>query len=258
MKYTKTKQPRKQRKRYYNASLNLRNRQMTAPLSRELRDKYGVRRLPVHKDDKVIVFRAKSDDQEIKGKVLRVLPQKYSVHIEGHSKEKADGTISSYPVHPSNIIITSLNLRDKKRREIIKRRSRKEITEEELTEGLFDEFDESLEESDVEVEDEDLEEDIFEEFEDLDESDVTEGVVEVTPKEETKVSDLDISMIKGIGAKTAILLKENGFDTVDKIAKATSEELSKVPGIGPGTAKTMSINAEDLLSKKADKKEESA
>ena len=65
-------------------------------------------------------------------------------------------------------------------------------------------------------------------------------------------------MIKGIGAKTAMLLKESGFDTVSKIAKATPEELSKVPGIGPGTAKTMSTNAEDLLSKKADEKEESS
>ncbi|MCK4972245.1 MAG: 50S ribosomal protein L24 [Candidatus Heimdallarchaeota archaeon] len=274
MKATKTKQPRKQRKRYYNAPLHLRNRQMTALLSRELRAKYGVRRLPVHKDDKVIVFRAKSEDQEIKGKVLRVLPQKYSVHIEGHSKEKADGTVTSFPIHPSNILITSLNLRDKKRRDIIKRRSRKEITEEELTEDLFDEVDEPLEETDIEGEDEDLEEDIFEEFEDLDETDVTEAIAEaapkketkvapkketkVAPKKETKVPDLDISMIKGVGAKTAMLLKENGFDTVDKIAKATSEDLSKVPGIGPGIAKTMSTNAEELLSKKADEKEESA
>lgn len=258
MKYTKTKQPRKQRKRYYNAPLHLRNRQMTALLSRELRAKYGIRRLPVHKDDKVIVFRAKSEDQEIKGKVLRVLPQKYSVHIEGHSKEKADGTITSFPIHPSNILITSLNLRDKKRRDIIKRRSKKEITEEELTEDLFDEFEEPLEETDIEGEDEDLEEDVFEEFEDLDEAVVTEEVVKATPKKETKVPELDVSMIKGVGAKTAMLLKENGFDTVDKIAKATPEELAKVPGIGPGTAKTMSTNAEDLLSKKADEKEESS
>ena len=257
MRYTKTKQPRKQRKRYYTAPLHLRNRQMTALLSRELRAKYGIRRLPVHKDDKVIVFRAKSEDQEIKGKVLRVLPQKYSVHIEGHSKEKADGTVTSFPIHPSNILITSLNLRDKKRRDIIKRRSKKDITEEELTEGLFDELDEPLEETDIEDENEDLEEDIFEEFEDLDETDVTEDAVKTAPKKDTKVPALDISMIKGIGAKTAMLLKENGFDTVDKIAKATPEELSKVPGIGPGTAKTMSTNAEDLLSKKADEKEES-
>ncbi|MHA1550605.1 MAG: 50S ribosomal protein L24 [Candidatus Heimdallarchaeaceae archaeon] len=314
MKHTKTKQPRKQRKRYYNAPLHLRNRQMTALLSRELRAKYGIRRLPVHKDDKVIVFRAKSEDQEIKGKVLRVLPQRYSVHIEGHSKEKADGTVTSFPIHPSNILITSLNLRDKKRRDIIKRRSSKEITEEELTEDLFDELDEPLEETDIEGEDEDLEEDVFEEFEDLDETDVADDIVEaapkketkvvpkketkvvpkketkvvpkketkvvpkketkvvpkketkvvpkketkVVPKKETKVPDLEISMIKGVGAKTAMLLKENGFDTVDKIAKATSEELSKVPGIGPGIAKTMSTNAKDLLSKKADEKEESA
>ena len=167
MKYTKTKQPRKQRKRYYNAPLHMRNRHMTALLSHELRDKYGVRRLPIHKDDKVIVFKSKSEDQEIKGKVIRVLPQRYSVHIEGHSKEKADGTVVSFPIHPSNIVITSLNLRDKKRREIIQRRSRKEITEEELTEDLFDEdFDEPLDDEDLEEESDDVEEDVFEEFED--------------------------------------------------------------------------------------------
>ncbi|MHA1344848.1 MAG: 50S ribosomal protein L24 [Candidatus Heimdallarchaeaceae archaeon] len=258
MKHTKTKQPRKQRKRYYNAPLHLRNRQMTALLSHELRDKYGVRRLPIHKDDKVILFRSKSEDQEIKGKVIRVLPQRYSVHVEGHSKEKADGTITSFPVHPSNIVITSLNLRDKKRRDIIKRRSRKDITEEELTEDLFDELDEPLEETDIEDEDESPEEDVFEEFEALDETDATEEVVKDIPKKEKKVSGLDISMIKGVGAKTAMLLKENGFDTVDKIANATSEELSKVPGVGPGTATTISTNAKDLLSEKTNEKEESS
>ena len=71
-------------------------------------------------------------------------------------------------------------------------------------------------------------------------------------KEEAQ--DLDISLIKGIGAKTAMLLKENGFDTVGKIAKATSEELAKVPGVGPATATAMNSEAKVLLSKKAEEK----
>ncbi|MEE9410973.1 MAG: 50S ribosomal protein L24, partial [Candidatus Heimdallarchaeota archaeon] len=160
MPLSKSKQPRKQRKDYFNAPYHLRNRRMTAPLSHALREKYGIRRLPVHKDDKVIVFQSRSEDEEIKGKIIRVIPQQYSIHIEGHSKEKADGTIVSFPVHPSNVVITSLNLRDKKRREMIQRRSKRDITEEELTEELIDE--EEFEETKEDFEDVE-EEDFFEE-----------------------------------------------------------------------------------------------
>ncbi len=134
----KTKSPRKQRKRFFNAPLHERKRGMVARLSHELATKYGVKRLSVVRGDKVVVFRAIPEEDEIKGKVIKVLPQKYAIHIEGHSKEKADGTIKSFPVKPSNVIITSLNLKDKKRRELIKRRSTKEHVEEEF-ETIFDE-----------------------------------------------------------------------------------------------------------------------
>ncbi len=167
MKQTQSKQPRKQRKSHFKADYHLRNRKMTALLSHSLREKYGIKRLPIHKDDKVIVYKNVSKDEEIKGKVIRVIPQRFSIHVEGHSKEKADGTIVSFPVHPSNIVITALNLRDKKRREIIKRRSGKEITEEELTEGIFDdeeELEEELEADDA-LESEDLLDEEFEEIE---------------------------------------------------------------------------------------------
>ena len=59
MPLSKSKQPRKQRKNHFDAPLHLRNRRMTAPLSHALREKYGIRRLPVHKDDRVIVFKNK-------------------------------------------------------------------------------------------------------------------------------------------------------------------------------------------------------
>ena len=245
----KTKQPRKQRKRYFKAPYHLRNRMMTAPLSDALREKYGIRRLPVHKDDKVTVFKNKSGDEEIKGKVIRVLPQSYAIHIEGHSKEKADGTIVSFPVHPSNVVITSLHLRDSKRREMIQRRSRKELTEEELTEGIYDD-EEELEESfdDFDIQEE---EDLFEEFEELEVDELEEPAIEepvvkepkekkpsAEPEKEKSVDadTTDLSKIEGIGAKTAMLLKEHGFKTVQAIANATVEDLSKIPGIGAATA----------------------
>jgi len=74
------------------------------------------------------------------------------------------------------------------------------------------------------------------------------------PKKETKTPSLDISLIKGIGAKTAMLLKESGFDTVSKIANATTDDLSKVPGVGPSTASAMNTEAKVLLAKKAEDK----
>jgi ribosomal protein uL24 len=234
---------------------------MTAPLADSLREKYGIRRLPVHKDDKVTVFKNKSGDEEIKGKVIRVLPQQYAIHVEGHSKEKADGTIVSFPVHPSNVVITSLHLRDKKRREMIQRRSRKELTEEELTEGIYDD-EEEIEET---FDDFDLpeEEDLFEEFEELEidelespvaeESLVEEPIIKepkqkkpsAEPQEEKpKVAKItDLSLIEGIGDKTAMLLKDHGFKTVQEVANATVEDLSKVPGIGAATAEKIIKNA---------------
>jgi len=141
---------------------------MTARLSKELQEKYGVKRIPVVRGDKDVVVKAIREEDEIKGKVIRCLPQKYAIHIEGHSKEKADGTIKSFPVKPSNIIITSLNLKDKKRKELLKRLSVKELTDEELEESIFEEeteVEETLDESyDFEEDfEEDLEEDSTEE-----------------------------------------------------------------------------------------------
>jgi ribosomal protein uL24 len=187
MKQTKSKQPRKQRKSHFKADYHLRNRKMTALLSHALREKYGIKRLPVHKDDKVTVFKNVSKDEEIKGKVIRVLPGRYSVHIEGHSKEKADGTIVSFPVHPSNIVITSLNLRDKRRRAMIQRRTKKDITEEELAEGIFDEEDELLDEIEEfdDLESEELLDEEFEEIEMDDLEDEPEEISEKEPKEES-------------------------------------------------------------------------
>jgi len=164
----KTKQPKKQRKRLYSAPYHRRNKLMTARLSDELQEKYGIKRLPVHAGDRVIVFQSKHADDTIKGKVIRVLPKKYAIHIEGYSREKADGTIVSYPVHPSNVIITKLNLRDKKRRELIMRRSKKELEEEIFEEeSIFEE--EEITPLEEETSEEFVEEEFEEEFETLDE-----------------------------------------------------------------------------------------
>merc|ERR1712096_179403 len=47
----------KSRKRHFSAPSHIRRRLMSAPLSKELRTKYGVRSMPVRKDDEVQVVR---------------------------------------------------------------------------------------------------------------------------------------------------------------------------------------------------------
>ncbi len=54
---TRSKQPRKQRKALFNASLHVRHRLMTARLSEDLQRQYGVKRLPVRKGDTVLILR---------------------------------------------------------------------------------------------------------------------------------------------------------------------------------------------------------
>jgi large subunit ribosomal protein L26e len=46
---------RKNRKRYFNAPSHIRRKLMSSPLSKELRQKYNVRSMPVRKDDEVQV-----------------------------------------------------------------------------------------------------------------------------------------------------------------------------------------------------------
>ncbi|MBC7119559.1 MAG: 50S ribosomal protein L24, partial [Methanobacteriaceae archaeon] len=53
----RSKQPRKQRKFLHNAPLHIRHKIMSANLSKELREEYNRRSLPVRKGDKVEIMR---------------------------------------------------------------------------------------------------------------------------------------------------------------------------------------------------------
>ncbi|QDA30772.1 50S ribosomal protein L24 [Thermococcus indicus] len=117
----KTRQPRKQRKFLYNAPLHLRSKVMAATLSEDLRNKYGVRSLPIREGDKVRVMRGDFKGKE--GKVVEVDLKRYRIHVEGVTHKKTDGTEVFYPLHPSNVMIIELNLDDERREKIIKRRA---------------------------------------------------------------------------------------------------------------------------------------
>ena len=115
-----SKQPRKQRKSRFNASLHARHKLMSVTLSEELRERYETRSLPVRKGDTVIVMRGDFKEQE--GKVEKVDLKHYRLLIDGVSVQKPDGNQVYHPVHPSNVMLVELDLDDEKRNQAIERK----------------------------------------------------------------------------------------------------------------------------------------
>lgn len=109
---------RKSRKAHFSAASTERRTIMSAPLSKELREKYNVRSIPVRKDDEVTIVRGSNKDKE--GKVTSVYRLKYVIHIAGVSRDKVNGASVPLGIHPSNVVITKLKL-DKDRESILAR-----------------------------------------------------------------------------------------------------------------------------------------
>ena len=88
---------------------------MAAMLDKELRGKYGMRNIEVRKGDEVKIMRGKFKGKS--GKVASVEVKKTRISIDGVQKPKKDGTKILVPLEPTNLMITELNLDDKKRKE---------------------------------------------------------------------------------------------------------------------------------------------
>ncbi|KAG7170702.1 60S ribosomal protein L26-like [Homarus americanus] len=117
----KTSSRRKNRHRYFNAPSHIRRRFMSSPLSKELRQKYNVRSIPIRKDDEVQVVRGHYKGQQV-GKVVSVYRKKYCIYIERIQREKANGASVYVGIHPSKVCVVKLKM-DKDRKKIIERRA---------------------------------------------------------------------------------------------------------------------------------------
>lgn len=139
---------RKSRKAHFGAASTARRSIMSAPLSKELREKYNVRlintlsvpvavawshpckflltsshalqvrSIPVRKGDEVTIVRGTNKGRE--GKVTSVYRLKYVIHIERVTRERANGQSVPIGIHPSKVVITKLKL-DKDRENILER-----------------------------------------------------------------------------------------------------------------------------------------
>uniref|UniRef100_A0A452SUR5 KOW domain-containing protein n=1 Tax=Ursus americanus TaxID=9643 RepID=A0A452SUR5_URSAM len=90
----------KNRKRHFSAPSHVRRKITSSPLSKELRQKYNVRSMPIREDDEVQVVRGHYKGQQI-GKVVQVYRKKYVIYIERVQREKANGTAVHVGIHPS-------------------------------------------------------------------------------------------------------------------------------------------------------------
>lgn len=114
--------PSKQRKRFFNAPLHRRGKIMSVNLSRELREKYGIRSFPLRVGDKVKIMRG--DHRGVEGKATRVDRKNYRVYVENVVRENQRGERVFIPIHYSNLMIIELDLSDPKRRDKIESLSR--------------------------------------------------------------------------------------------------------------------------------------
>ncbi|MCS7093925.1 MAG: 50S ribosomal protein L24 [Candidatus Aenigmarchaeota archaeon] len=119
MKRPKSKKPRKQRKFLFTAPLHKRRKMIAGHLSKELREKYGRRSIPLRVGDEVKIMRG-----EFKGKVGKIVDvdlKNYKVKVDVAKKKRTVGTEYLVPLSPSNLMVINLNLEDKYRQKILER-----------------------------------------------------------------------------------------------------------------------------------------
>ena len=119
--------PRTQRRLLFQASDHIRHKHLAARLSPDLRASEDIKAIPVRNGDTVRIMRG--DHRGFEGKVTRIDKRKYRIYVEGWTREKADGTTIFSSIHPSKVMIISLNLDDKWRKQVIKRKKEAKVQE---------------------------------------------------------------------------------------------------------------------------------
>jgi large subunit ribosomal protein L24 len=110
-----TRQPSKQRTQTERADLHEKQAQVRATLTDDLREEYGQRNVRVNQGDTVEVMRGDHAGED--GEVLTVDLKDGVVHVEDVTQETADGEEVPFPLQPSNVRVTSLDLDDDLRRQ---------------------------------------------------------------------------------------------------------------------------------------------
>jgi large subunit ribosomal protein L24 len=95
------------------------DKNIRSPLTETLRNEYHKRNARVIKGDTVKVLRG--EYKNVEGKVEKVKTHNSSLFVEGIQREASKGGKVKVQIHSSNVMITSLNLQDKERGDIIRK-----------------------------------------------------------------------------------------------------------------------------------------
>jgi len=106
-------QPRKQRKYRYNAPYHTLTTFMSITLNKVLRQKHGKRNVPVRTGDKIKILRGTFKGKT--GHIEKVDKKQGKVFVTGIEQTRKDGNKNLIPFEPSNLQITELNIKDKRR-----------------------------------------------------------------------------------------------------------------------------------------------
>ena len=97
---------RKERKKLYTMPLHKRKVLLHAALSKELKEKLKKNATHVKKGYKVKIMRGNFKGKE--GTVVKVSYKKVRIYVEGITRKNARGREKFVPIHPSNVMIVSL------------------------------------------------------------------------------------------------------------------------------------------------------
>ncbi|MGZ5484764.1 MAG: 50S ribosomal protein L24 [Nitrososphaeraceae archaeon] len=106
-----------------NTTINIKkhtlDKHIRSPLSENLRKEYNKRNARVITGDTVKVLRG--EYKNVEGKVEKVKTGRSTLFIEGIQREASKGGKVKVQIHSSNVIITSFNLHDKNRSNVIRK-----------------------------------------------------------------------------------------------------------------------------------------
>ncbi len=120
--WIKSKNPKKQRKYRANAPSKIKENFLSIHLDKNLKKKYLCRNIRARIADKIKILRGNFKGQEVKIESVDVKHSKiYSSKIV---RTKKEGSTTKIPLEPSNLMLTDLNLDDKKRLKILERKKK--------------------------------------------------------------------------------------------------------------------------------------